>query len=150
MTYSYAKKGNLTEIMRFGEQMKVENLSTETGSKEATQKAYDNLMKYFQPITTFTVKSVGLPPININDWVETKTVNPLLTNEYQVASRKINIDVTDRPMIQTEFGLGDIDAPLKVKQNLANQRKKLVREQLDLNEPVVYDDRFDDNYVWVN
>lgn len=150
MTYSYAKKSKIDEILRFGEQMKVENLSTETGSKEATQKAYNNLMKYFQPITTFTVKSVGLPPININDWVETKTVNPLLTNEYQVASRKINIDVTDRPMIQTEFGLGDIDAPLKVKQNLANQRKKLVREQLDLNEPVTYDDKLDDNYVWVN
>lgn len=150
MTYNYAKKSKVDEILRYGEQMKVENLSTETGSKEATQKAYDNLMKYFQPITTFTVKSVGLPPININDWVETKTVNPLLTNEYQVASRKISIDVTDRPMIQTEFGLGDIDAPLKVKQNLAEQRKKLVREQLDLNEPVAYDDKFDDNYVWVN
>lgn len=151
MTYSYAKKSKIDEILRFGEQMKVENLSTETGSKEATQKAYDNLMKYFQPITTFTVKSVGLPPININDWVETKTVNPLLTNEYQVASRKISIDVTDRPMIQTEFGLGDIDAPLKVKKNLAEQRKKLVREQLDLNEPVTYDDGIDwDNYVWVN
>ena len=149
MTYNYAKKSKIDEILRYGEQMKVENLSTETGSKEATQKAYDNLMKYFQPITTFTVKSVGLPPININDWVETKTVNPLLTNEYQVASRKISIDVTDRPMIQTEFGLGDIDAPLKVKKNLAEQRKKLVREQLDLNEPVTYDDKFDDNYVWV-
>lgn len=151
LTYSYAKRGHLEEIMRYGEQMKVENLSTETGSKEATQKSYDNLMKYFQPITTFTVKSVGLPPIGINDWVETKTVNPLLTNEYQVASRKISIDVTDRPMIQTEFGLGDIDAPLKVKKNLAEQRKKLVREQLDLNEPVTYDDGIDwDNYVWVN
>ena len=149
MTYTYAKKSKIDEILRFGEQMKVENLSTETGSKEATQKAYDNLMKYFQPITTFTVTSVGFPPININDWVETKTVNPLLTNEYQVASRKINIDVTDRPMISTEFGLGDVDAPLKVKQNLAEQRKKLVREQLDLNEPVTYDDGFDDNYVWV-
>ena len=149
MTYSYAKKSKIDEILRFGEQMKVENLSTETGSKEATQKAYDNLMKYFQPITTFTVTSVGLPPININDWVETKTVNPLLTNEYQVASRKINIDVTDRPMVSTEFGLGDVDAPLKVKQNLAEQRKKLVREQLDLNEPVTYDDGFDDNHVWV-
>jgi len=150
MTYNYAKKSKLGEIMRFGEQMKVENLSTETGSKEANQKSYDNLMKYFQPLTTFTVKSVGLPPVGINDWVETKTVNPLLTNEYQVASRKINIDVTDRPMIQTEFGLGEIDAPLKVKNNLAEQRKKLVREQLDLNEPVTYDDKFDDNYVWVN
>ena len=150
MTYNYAKKSKIDEILRYGEQVKVENLSTETGSKEATQKAYDNLMKYFQPITTFTVKSVGLPPININDWVETKTVNPLLTNEYQVASRKISIDVTDRPMIQTEFGLGDIDAPLKVKKNLEEQRKKLVREQLDLNEPVTYDDKFDDNYVWVN
>ena len=150
MTYNYAKKSKLGEIMRFGEQMKVENLSTETGSKEANQKSYDNLMKYFQPLTTFTVKSVGLPPVGINDWVETKTVNPLLTNEYQVASRKINIDVTDRPMISTDFGLGEIDAPLKVKNNLAEQRKKLVREQLDLNEPVTYDDKFDDNYVWVN
>lgn len=150
MTYSYAKKSKIGEILRFGEQMKVENLSTETGSKEATQRAYDNLMQYFKPITTFTVRSVGLPPININDWVATKTVNPLLTNEYQVASRKIMIDVTDRPMVQTEWGLGDIDAPLKVKQNLANERKKLVREALDLNEPVTYDDKFDDNYVWVN
>ena len=150
MTYSYAKKSNFDEILRFGEQMKVENLSTEIGSKEATQKAYDNLMQYFQPITTFTVKCVGLPPVHINDWVETKTINPLLTNEYQVASRKIMIDVTDRPMIQVEYGLGDIDAPLKVKNNLANQRKKLVREALDLNEPIMYDDGFDDNYVWVN
>ena len=150
MTYNYARKSKIGEILRFGEQMKVENLSTETGSKEATQRAYDNLMKYFQPITTFTVKSVGLPPITINDWVETKMVNPLLTNEYQIASRKINIDVTDRPMISTEFGLGDVDAPLKVKNNLANQRKKLVREALDLDEPVTYADKMDDNYVWVN
>ena len=150
MTYSYAKKSKLGEILRFGEQMKVENLSTETGSKEATQKAYDNLMKYFKPLTTFTVTSVGLPPISINDWVETKTINPLLSNEYQVASRKINIDVNNRPMVTTEFGLGDVDAPLKVKNNLAEQRKKLVREALDLNEPVSYDDGFDDNYVWVN
>ena len=150
MTYSYARRSKLDEIMRYGEQMKVENLTIETGSKEATQKAYNNLMKYFRPITTFTVKSVGLPPVDIGDWVETKTVNPLLTNEYQIASRKINIDVNDRPMVQTEYGLGEIDAPLKVKNNLANQRKKLVREALDLNEPVSYDDGFDDNYVWVN
>ena len=150
MTYTYAKKSKIDEILRYGEQMKVDNLTIETGSKEATQKAYDNLMKYFQPLTTFTVKSVGLPPIDIGDWVETKTVNPLLTNEYQVASRKISIDVNDRPMVQTEYGLGDVDAPLKVKNNLANQRKKLVREALDLNEPVSYDDGFDDNYVWVN
>lgn len=150
MTYTYAKKSKIDEILRYGEQMKVDNLTIETGSKEATQKAYDNLMKYFQPLTTFTVKSVGLPPIDIGDWVETKTVNPLLTNEYQIASRKISIDVNDRPMVQTEYGLGDVDAPLKVKNNLANQRKKLVREALDLNEPVSYDDGFDDNYVWVN
>lgn len=150
MTYSYVKRAKIDEILRYGEQMKVENLSTETGSKEATQKSYDNLLKYFQPLTTFTVTSVGLPPVSINDWVETKTVNPLLTNEYQIASRKINIDVNDRPMISTEFGLGDVDATLKVKNNLAAQRKKLVREALDLNEPVNYDDGFDDNYVWVN
>ena len=153
MSYNYARKSKLDEVMRFGEQMKIENLTTETGSREATQKSYDNLMNYFKPITTFTVKSVGLPPVEINDWVETKTVNPLLTNEYQVASRKINIDVEDRPMIQTEYGLGDIDAKLKVKNNLAKQRKKLVREQLDLNQAVTYElvgeDEFLNN-VWVD
>ena len=153
MTYNYVKKAKVREVLRYGEQMKVENLTTETGSREATQKSYDNLVKYFQPLITFTVKSVGLPPISINDWVETKTINPLLTNEYKVASRKINIDVTDRPMIQTEFGLGDIDVELKVKNNLAEQRKKLVREALDLEEAVTYEDSQTDefiNSVWVD
>ena len=152
LTYSFVKKSKLREVFRFGEQMKIENLQNETGNREATQKSYDNLMAYFKPLTTFTVKSVGLPPININDWVETKTINPLLTNTYQVKSRKINIDVTDRPMIQTEFGLGDIDANIKVKNNLAEQRKKLVREALDLDEPVTYEDMTDDfaNVVWVD
>ena len=150
MLYRYCKQAKFGEILRFGEQMKVENVSNDLGWQEARQRSYDNLMDYFKPITTFTVRCVGLPPININDWVETKTINPLLTNEYQVASRKISIDVEDRPMISTEFGLGDIDANLKVKNNLAKQRKKLVRQALDLNEPVVYDDGFDANYVWVN
>ena len=153
LNYRYAKKSKLGEIMRFGEQMKIENSSIEMGWGEASQRSYDNLMQYFQPITTFTVKSVGLAPINIGDWVETKTVNPLLTNEYQVASRKITIDVEDRPMVQTEWGLGDIDASLKVKSNLRKQRKKLVRESLDLNEPVAYVDSQTDefiNSVWVD
>ena len=99
------------------------------------------------------MKSVGLPPVAINDWVETKTVNPLLTNEYKVASRKITIDVTDRPMISTEFGLGDIDASIKVKNNLAEQRKKLVRQALDLKDAVTYSDSMTDefvNNVWVD
>ena len=56
-------------------------------------------------------------------------------------------------MIQTEYGLGDIDAKLKVKNNLAKQRKKLVREQLDLNQAVTYElvgeDEFLNN-VWVD
>ena len=153
LTYNYVKKAKVSEVLRYGEQMKLENMTTETGYREATQRSYDNLVKNFNPITTFTVKAVGLPPVNINDWVETKMVNPLLTNEYKVASRKINIDVNDRPMIQTEFGLGDIDAPLKVKRNLAKQRKKLVRQSLDLNEPVGYVDSQTDefiNSVWVD
>ena len=149
-TYRYSKRCKIGEVLRFGEQMKVENMSNYMGWREATQRSYDKLMEYFQPVTTFTVKCVGLPPVSINDWVETKTINPLLTNEYQVASRKITIDVEDRPMVQTEFGLGDVDASLKVKRNLAKQRKKLVRQALDINEPVVYDDGFDDNYVWVD
>lgn len=150
-TYRYTRKAKLGEILRYGEQTHIENLQQETAYSDATQHSHDSLQKYFKPYTTFTVKSVGLPPVNVNDWVETKTVNPLLTNVYQVASRKINIDVADRPMVQTEFGLGDIDAKIKVKKNLAKERKKLVREPLDLATSVQYEERIDlDDMVWVD
>lgn len=152
LTYSYAKKSKLGEIFRYGEQQKVDNFSDETGHMEALQRAFDNLMEYFQPLTTFTLKSVGFPMVEIGDWVETEMLNPLLCNEYQVASRKISIDVNNRPMITTEFGLGDVDASLKVKNNLAKQRKEILRRSIDLNKPVLYgdDDEKWDNTVWVD
>lgn len=152
-TYRYTRKAKLSEILRYGEQTHIENLNQETAYSDATQHSHDSLQKYFKPYTTFTVKAVGLPPVDINDWVETKTVNPILTNVYQVASRKISIDVTDRPMIQSEFGLGDIDAKIKVKKNLAKERKKLVREPLDLPTSVQYEDINEDeinDMVWVD
>ena len=93
-----------------------------------------------------------MPPVNVNDYVATKTVNPLLTNEYVVASREIKIDVDDRPMIQTSYGLGDIDYKLKVKNNLANQRRELIKTKLDINTPVTYKDTMTDDLidnVWV-
>lgn len=151
--YRYTRKGKLGEMLRYGEQTHIENLQKNSSYVEATQHSHDALQKYFKPNTTFTVKSVGLPPVGINDWVETKTINPLLTNTYQVASRKISIDVEDRPMVQTEFGLGDIDATIKVKNNLAEQRKKLVREPLDLSTSIQYDDKMtedDIDNVWVD
>lgn len=151
--YRYTRKGKLSEILRYGEQTHIENLQKNSSYSEATQYSHDALEKYFKTLTTFTVKTVGFPYLNINDWVETKTINPILTNTYQVASRKINIDVNDRPMVQSEFGLGDIDANIKVKNNLAKQRKKLVREALDLEDKVAYEDKMTDamiDNVWVD
>ena len=151
--YRYTRKGKLGEMLRYGEQTHIENLQKNSSYVEATQYSHDALQKYFKPLTTFTVKCVGLPPVLPNDWVETKMINPLLTNTYQVASRKININVEDRPMVQTEFGLGDIDATIKVKNNLAEQRKKLVREPIDLSTSVKYEDSMtEDNIdnVWVD
>lgn len=150
--YKYTRKAKLSEILRYGEQTHIENLNEETGYYDATQHSYDSLQEYFKPITTFTVKSVGLPPVNINDWVQTETINPLLKNTYQVASRKIEINVEDRPMIQTEFGLGDVDANIKVKKKLAKQRKALVRRPLDLATSIQYEDRNEDeinDMVWI-
>ena len=127
-------------------------MSESTGFIDASQRSYDNLIQYFRPDTTLTVTVAGLPPVNVNDYVATKTVNPLLTNEYVVASREIKIDVDDRPMIQTSYGLGDIDYKLKVKNNLANQRRELIKTKLDINTPVTYKDTMTDDLidnVWV-
>lgn len=124
-------------------------MSDNTGYTEASQQSYDNLMNYYKPDTTCTVKVVGLPVADVNDYVALKTINPLLTNEYKVASRKINIKVNNRPVIQTELGCGDIDNVLKVKNNLAKQRRNLVMRKLDLNEPAQYIDDMTNN-VWVD
>jgi hypothetical protein len=58
-------------------------------------------------------------------------------------------------VIQTEYGLGDIDNKLKVKNNLAKQRRELVKAKLDLTEPAKYVDDMTDEFmeseekVWV-
>ena len=145
--YRYARKGNINDILRYGEQTHIESISDDTGYSEASQEAYDNLEKYYKPDTTFTATVVGLPPVNVNDYVATKTVNPILTNEYRVASRKINAKVNTKPVIQTEYGLGDVDNKLKVKNNLAKQRRELVKAKLDLTEPAKYVDRMTDEFV---
>lgn len=151
-TYRYTRKSHLNEVLRYGEQTHIESLSESTGFLDASQRSYDNLVQYFKPDTTLTIGVAGLPPVNVNDYVATKTVNPLLTNEYVVASREIKIDTGDRPMIQTFYGLGDIDYKLKVKNNLANQRRNLVKRPLDINLPVTYKDTMTDELVdnvWV-
>ena len=95
------------------------------------------------------MKVVGLPQADVNDYVALKTVNPMLTNEYKVASRNVHIDVKSRPVIQTELGCGDIDNVLKVRNNLSMQRRNLVMRKLDLNEPAQYIDDMT-NSVWVD
>ena len=147
--YRYARKSRLDDVLRYGEQTHIDNMSDNTGYTEASQQSYDNLMNYYKPDTTCTVKVVGLPVADVNDYVALKTINPLLTNEYKIASKKINIKVNNRPVIQTELGCGDIDNVLKVKNNLAKQRRNLVMRKLDLNEPAQYIDDMTNN-VWVD
>ena len=145
--YRYARKSHINDVLRYGEQTHIESISDDTGYSEASQEAYDNLERYYKPDTTFTATVVGLPPVNINDYVATKTVNPILTNEYRVASRKISAKVNTKPVIQTEYGLGDVDNKLKVKNNLAKQRRELVKAKLDLTEPAKYVDDITDEFI---
>ena len=145
--YRYARKSKLDNVLRYGEQSHIENLSDTGAFVEASQVAYDNLQEYYKPNTTFTVRAEGLAPVDVNDYVATEMINPLLTNYYIVQSRKIITDVSKRPMVQTEYGLGDIDNKLKVKHNLAKQRKNLVRKSLDIKEACHYVDNMSDNFI---
>ena len=145
--YRYARKSNLKDVLRYGEQTHIESMGESIAYTEASQEALFNLDKYYKPDTTYTCTVVGLPVVNVGDYVATKTVNPILTNEYNVASRKIIMKVDDSPRIRTEYGLGDIDNTLKVKNNLAKQRRELVKAKLDLNEPAQYIDRMTDEFI---
>lgn len=145
--YRFARKSRIREILRYGEQTHLENPSNSMGFSEASQMAYDKLNEYYKPDTTFTVTCEGFPSVSINDFVDTKTVNPILTNRFQVCSRVIKTDVNKRPMIQSEYGLGAIDSKLKVKHNLAEQRKKLVRQELDIDTAIEYYDQESESFI---
>lgn len=147
--YRYARKARMDDVLRYGEQTYIDNVSDDIGFVEASQRSYDNLMEHYRPDTTCTVKVEGLPVADVNDYVALKTVNPILTNNYKVASRNIHIDVKNRPAVQTELGCGDVDNVLKVKNNLTRQRRNLVLRKLDLNQPAQYIDDMATN-VWID
>jgi len=147
--YRYARKSRIEDVLRYGEQTYIDNVSDDIGFVEASQISYDNLMEHYKPDTTCTVKVVGLPVADVNDYVELKTINPILTNSYKVCSRDIHIRVETRPAIQTELGCGDVDNVLKVKNNLTKQRRNLVIRKLDLNQPAQYIDDMTTN-VWID
>lgn len=145
--YRFARKSRITDILRYGEQTHLESLSDTHGFSEASQIAYDKLNEYYKPTVTFTLLAAGFQDININEFVETDTINPLLSDTYRVASRKIITDVTNRPMIQTEYGLGEADYKIRVKHKLAEQRKRLMSDKIDLNTPVTYSDNMADDFI---
>ena len=136
-------------MLRYGEHTYIEKLSESTGFFDSSQRSYDSLVQYFKHDTTMTVTIAGYPSVNVNDYVATKTVNPILTNEFVVESGEIKIDTAGRPMTQTSYGLGDIDYKLKVKNNLVKQRRELVKTKLDINTTVTYKDgMIDEDEVW--
>jgi len=145
--YRYARKGKLTQIMRYGEQTHLESLSETSAFAEASQVSYNNLQDHYRPNTTFTVRASGLANVDVNDFVATEMINPLLSNQFIVQSRKIITDVTKRPMIQTEYGLGDIDRSIKVKKDLAKQRKALRDKDIDVEKSCHYVDNMSDNFI---
>lgn len=146
--YNYcARTSDLSSILTYGEFMNIESSDTATGYYDAKQLSQDNHEEHKDVEVTFTAKVVGLPSCHIHDTVLVNVTNyadgrlsgdgSIINNSHEVKSLTINVDVDNRPMVQTDVGCGDVDATLKVIKNLEKQRRKVVKKQLDINKPIM-------------
>lgn len=136
--YYNARAVNLKDILTYGEFGKIESSEIISSSVEARQQCRLNYEANYSTNATYTLKTVGLPLCQINNYVQTIMSDDNLTGTYLVASRSITIDPSNRPIVQTELGLGEVSNQLKTLRNLEKQRKELIRKKIDINKPSNY------------
>lgn len=133
----------LKSIQAQGDLQQVDVSSNASGGAEARNEANELIDKVRKNPISFSVKTVGLPPLRLNEYVQTKTTLPQLNDSHLIASMDIDIDVGTRPMIQTTLGLNAIDSSTYTVRKMREDRKKLIRKSLDVNAPVLGDYEFE-------
>lgn len=140
LKFYYQRYCDLDKVLKYGEQT---ILNSDTSNTNSNTEAYVNAQKYFinnyDERRSYTIKVVGIPPVNINDYVCTHMDNPNLNSGdsgLRVASIEYDFDPKNRPVIQTTLGLGKPD-----KKFVIEDKRKLTQtkyKELDIGKNIGY------------
>lgn len=149
--YAYVDTGDIESIIGYGEQTTLETISDQIGAKEA----YFNVKnsKEYNPEQSFsyTIIVPYAPKLQLDDLVEVIANRSTLNDVKPVKSLKCHWTNDDKPSLQTEIGLDEIEPYLRIKKEQEQLRKSAKAKTTYFGRTATAYDRDDEDiYVWEN
>ena len=120
--YGYVESKFLDSIMKYQEQCTLITENGEIGVKEAYWNARHNDKFNPEQTYTFTITVKGFPDLKFGELVEVIANTKKLNSLKEVNSITLHYDITDKPVLQTELGLGELAPDIQVNKTIKQLR----------------------------
>lgn len=145
--YSYVSSKDIESILNFQEQCTLLTENEAIGAKEAYWNARHN--EKFNPyiVYNYTVTVKGAVNVNLKDLVEVVSDAKQLNTLKEVESVSLEYNYKDKPVLQTELGLGELAPDLQLRKTIKNLRDSAKKKTtyFDSSAEPVHDE---DIYEW--
>lgn len=120
--YNYVETKNFNSILKYQEQCTLITENEKIGEKEAYWNARHNEKYNPEQTYTFTITVKGFPDVKFGEYVEVIANMKKLNTLKEVNSIKLKYDVKDKPVLQTELGLGELAPDIQVDKTIKKLR----------------------------
>ena len=131
--YHYVDTRDTDSILEFGEQCTIETLNDEIGEKQAYWNARHNEKYHPTQDYSFTITVKGYPSLKLGELVEILANSKRLDTVKECESITMNYTYKEKPVIQTELGLGELAPDIQLKKTIKSLRDN-VKERVPFNE----------------
>ena len=138
--YHYVDSRYAQSIMKYQEQCTLITENEQTGAKEAYWNARHNEKFNAEQTYDFSITVGGVPDLKLKDLVQVIANAKKLNTIKETESITITYSNREKPVIQTELGLGELAPDIQVRNNIRNLRanaKKQTTSFFGTAEPIV-------------
>lgn len=144
--YSYVDSKDAMSIFKYQEQCTLMTLNEKTSEKEAYWNAKHN--EKFNPVQTynFTITVKGFPDLKFGELVKVVANMKKLNTLKEVNSISMTYKIKDKPVIQTELGLGELAPDIQINKTIKQMRDNAKKETTSFfgtASPVVNEDIYE-------
>ena len=144
--YSYVDSKDAMSIFKYQEQCTLMTLNEKTSEKEAYWNAKHN--EKFNPVQTynFTITVKGFPDLKFGELVKVVANMKKLNTLKEVNSISMIYNIKDKPVIQTELGLGELAPDIQIDKTIKQMRDNAKKETTSFfgtASPVVNEDIYE-------
>lgn len=120
--YYYVESKDALSILKYQEQCTLETENEGIGEKEAYWNARHNEKFNSEQTYSYTITVGGCPDLDLKDLVNINANRHQLNTLKEVDSITVKYSYKNKPVIQTELGLGELAPDLQVKKNIKKLR----------------------------